>query len=260
MSVLRDTPATLLIHGLGGTAYDLGEVPRTLESLGHTVYLPTLPGHAGEPHDLLQVGARDWLGHITEQYRELRQRHSVVHLGGLCLGALLALEVAKREGHPDRLLLMAPTVFLDGWGLPKNTWMRHLVYRFGSLAERMRIDESEPYGIKNDRLRRIVRSRFSRGDRFHYPYVPLATIREVDRLRSWVRRGLGKIACPTLLVYAREDEITSPRSARYLSQRLGGTLETLALADSYHMLTVDNERALLNQRVHAFMATETPRR
>jgi carboxylesterase len=254
MSELRNTPATLLIHGLGGTAYDLGEVPRTLEALGHTVYLPTLPGHAGEPLDLLQVGAHDWLDCVTAQYRELRKRHRVVHLGGLCLGALLALEVAKREGHRDRLILMAPTLFLDGWGLPKNTWMRHFVYPLRRLAERMRIDESEPYGIKNDRLRKIVRARFSRGDRFHYPFVPLATIREVDRLRGWVRRGLDAVTCPTLLVYAREDEITSPRSAHYLSSRLGGELETVELANSYHMLTVDNERALVNQSVHSFVA------
>jgi surfactin synthase thioesterase subunit len=48
----------------------------------------------------------------------------VVHLAGVCLGALVALEVARLENHQDKLALYAPPLFLDGWSLPRLTWLR----------------------------------------------------------------------------------------------------------------------------------------
>jgi carboxylesterase len=47
-------PAALLIHGLGGTVYDLGSLGRTLEDVGIVTHAP-LPGHGTVPADLLDI-------------------------------------------------------------------------------------------------------------------------------------------------------------------------------------------------------------
>lgn len=258
---MRSTrPAALLIHGLGGTVYDLGSLGRTLEDADIVTHSPTLPGHGTEPEDLLGIRWQEWVDAMRHEYRELKKRHQVVHLAGVCLGALVALEVAREENHQDRLALYAPPMFLDGWALPRLTWLRPLAYAIPGLAARMRVPEVDPFGIKNQRIRKLIQQRFERGERFHYAYIPLACIREVDGLRRRLKPRLSEITCPTLIVHAEEDDITSPRSARFLQSRLGGKVDYMPLNDSYHMILVDNERmSVLARSLDFFTARPAPR-
>ena len=80
--------------------------------------------------------------------------------------------------------------------------------------------------------------------------MPLACVEQVDRLRGWVMSGLSQITCPTLICHAREDELTSPRSAAFLEQEIGKEHTNVVLLDnSYHMICVDNDRDLVARRV-----------
>ncbi len=54
-------PAVFLIHGLGGTEYDLGSMHKRLKNAGFVTYSLTLPGHGTKPEDLVNVRAEDWL-------------------------------------------------------------------------------------------------------------------------------------------------------------------------------------------------------
>lgn len=251
-------PAVFLIHGLGGTQYDLGSMHKRLKNAGFVTYSITLPGHGGKPEDLVGVRAEDWLEAVRVKYREIIDQHEVVHVMGMCMGALLSVETCKRERHAKgRLVALAPPVFIDGWSTPWYRGLRPLVYRIPGLANRMKVTEEEPYGIKNEQLRAIVRAKFERGDAFAYSWVPLACIREVDRLRGFVMKGLDKIPCPTLVIHAREDELTSLRSANFLVQRIGagkraGQARMVVLENSYHLICVDNDKELLAQRVLEF--------
>ncbi|MYM24221.1 alpha/beta fold hydrolase [Duganella sp. FT135W] len=251
-------PAVLLIHGLGGTQYDLGSLHKRLKNAGFVTYSITLPGHGGQPADLIGVRAEDWLEAVRVKYREIIGQHEVLHVMGMCMGSLLAIETCKREGHAKgRLVALAPPVFIDGWSTPWYRGLRHLLYWIPGMAERMRVDEEDPYGIKNDELRAIVRAKFERGDAFAYSWVPLACIREVDRLRRLVMRGLSRIPCPTLVIHARRDELTSLRSANFLVEHIGagqraGQARMVILENSYHLICVDNDKELLTQRALEF--------
>lgn len=251
-------PAVFLIHGLGGTQYDLGSMHKRLKNAGFVTHSITLPGHGGQPPDLIGVRAEDWLDAVRTKYRELVAQHEVLHVMGMCMGSLLAIETCKRERHTQgRLVALAPPVFIDGWSTPWYRGLRHLLYHVPGVAERMRVDEEEPYGIKNDQLRAIVRAKFERGDAFAYSWVPLACIREVDRLRRFVMKGLDRIACPTLVIHAREDELTSPRSANFLVEHIGGGARAgqasmVILENSYHLICVDNDKEVLAQRTLEF--------
>ncbi|MGC0151743.1 acyl-CoA-binding protein [Chromobacterium vaccinii] len=252
-------PGILLIHGLGGTQYDLGSMHKRLKNAGFATHSLTLPGHGGRPEDLNGVRMEDWLEAVRAKYREVAAQHEVLHLMGMCMGALLAVETAKRERHDKgRLIVLAPPVYIDGWATPWYRGLRPLLYRIPGLPERMKVEEEEPYGIKNEQLRAIVKAKFKRGENFHYGWVPLACIREVDRLRAAVMRGLERIACPTLVVHARQDELTSLRSAHYLVERIGhgkraGQARMVVLEDSYHMVCVDNDREIVGKNVLEFL-------
>ncbi len=249
-----------LIHGLGGTQYDLGSMHKRLKNAGFVTHSLTLPGHGTRPEDLVGVTAEDWIDAVVAKYREVRDQHPTLHLMGMCMGSLLAAALAQREAHAKgRLVLLAAPIFIDGWATPWYGALRPLLYLLPGVPTRMKIEEEDPFGIKNEQLRAIVKAKFERGENFHYRWVPLECMRQVDRLRRIVMAGAPKIACPTLVVHAREDELTSMRSANFLVEKIGGARARMViLEDSYHMICVDNDREIVAKNVLEFLGAAMP--
>ncbi|MES2054181.1 MAG: acyl-CoA-binding protein [Pseudomonadota bacterium] len=252
-------PAVFLIHGLGGTQYDLGSMHRRLKNAGFVTHSLTLPGHGTTPEDLVKVTAEQWMEAVTAKYHEVAAQHETFHIMGMCMGALLATELAKRQRHTrGRLIVLAPPIFFDGWATAWYTPLRHLVYYLPGAPARMKIEEEDPFGIKNEQLRAIVKAKFARGENFHYRWVPLACIRQVDRLRGWVMKGLKGMASETLVIHAREDELTSLNSANYLVEQIGGArARMVVLENSYHMICVDNDREQVARCVLEFFGASS---
>ncbi|WP_153101422.1 alpha/beta hydrolase [Paraburkholderia hayleyella] len=239
---MTDRTGVLLIHGLGGTQYDLGSLHKAVRRAGGDTHMLTLPGHGTRPEDLVGVSAEAWLDSVTEQYQTLAAEYDTLHVAGMCMGALVALLLCHRVQHArGKLALLAAPVFIDGWSTPWYRGLRYVLYRVPGVAERLRVDEGEPFGIKNPLIRAIVKKKFERGDSFHYPWVPLDCIREVDRMRSWVRTAAPATPCSTLVLHAREDELTSLRSAEFLQAAMPDA-RSVVLENSYHMICADNDR------------------
>ena len=256
-----NTPdGVFLIHGLGGTQYDLGSMHKRLKNAGLVTHSLTLPGHGTKPEDLAGVTAEDWIDAVVAKYREVRDQHPRLHLMGMCMGSLLAAVVAEREKHTKgNLVMLAPPVFIDGWATPWYRGLRPLLYAVPGIGRTMKIEEEDPFGIKNEQLRAIVKAKFERGENFHYRWVPLECIRQVDRLRGILMKGAKEIRCPTLVVHAREDELTSLRSANFLVEQIGGgRARMVVLEDSYHMICVDNDREIVAKNVLEFFGAALP--
>jgi len=254
--VSQQRVGALLIHGLGGTEFDMGAMHKVLARAGIEPHGVTLPGHAGCPEDLLDVKVEDWMAVVTQRYRELCAQYEVLHVIGMCLGALLAVELCKRESHTrGALVSLSAPVFLDGWSTPWYRAVRYLVYRLPGLRRWIRVREEDPYGVKSELVRAFIKAGFARGDGFHYQWVPLACVRQVDRLRGMVRQGLERMRCPTLIMHAEEDELTSPRSARFLERRIPQSTVVM-LQDSYHMICVDQERERVMRNVLGFLGKD----
>ncbi|WP_316893664.1 alpha/beta hydrolase [Ralstonia mannitolilytica] len=261
----RHDEVVLLVHGLGGTPHDLGQLQSRINGLGMQTADLMLPGHGSQPESLRDVTLDDWINALRGKLASLRERFRAIHVVGMCMGALLALEVSKREAlgsnGRDRLILLAPPLFLDGWSLPWYRSIRHALYRIPMLADYIRIPERSPYGVKNQRLRTVLKRRFSRGDNRHYNWVPLSTIRELDRLRQMAMDGLARLQCSTLLVHSVDDELTSLKSAQYIRDRINEGQATrkarlAALSDSYHMICIDNEREDVASQVTEFLRAD----
>jgi len=257
----QTTPdGVFLIHGLGGTQYDLGSMHKRLKNAGFVTHSLTLPGHGTDPADLAGVAAEDWIEAVIAKYREIRDQHPKLHVMGMCMGALLASVVAQREKHAKgNLVMLAPPVFIDGWATPWYRALRPLLYVVPGVGRTMKIEEEDPFGIKNEQLRAIVKAKFERGENFHYKWVPLECIRQVDRLRAIVMKSAKEIRCPTLVVHAREDELTSLRSANFIVEQVGGgRARMVVLEDSYHMICVDNDREIVAKNVLEFFGAAMP--
>jgi carboxylesterase len=245
----------LLIHGLGGTPLELRSIARGLAARGSTVLCCQLAGHCGSEADLLATRWPDWYRSVETALDALEERCTTIVVGGLSMGAILALRLAA--AHPRRvhgLALFAPTLWYDGWSIP---WYRFLLRMFikTPVAQRYRFTEREPYGIKDERIRAVVAGAMLAGksDEAGIAHTPARSIRELWRLVDTVRRDLPSIKAPALIVQAREDDISALSNAVYLQRRLGGLVDCLVLDDSYHLVTVDRQRDIVIDRSADFV-------
>ena len=245
----------LLIHGLGGTPIELRFIAQGLARAGHTVYCNQLAGHCGTPEELRRSTWREWYASVEEAHDRLKQDCDVVVAGGLSMGGILALHLA--QNRPDSvhgLLLFAPTLRLDGWSMP---WYSRALHYVRPLPIKLEFDlaEHEPYGLKDKRVRSLVVASMQSGDSSQAGVfsTPMRCFANFNALASVVKRDLASVRQPTLIVHPREDDIASLKNAQHLQANLGGLVDTLILNDSYHMVTLDQQRHIVAERSERFV-------
>lgn len=252
----------LLLHGLRGNPMELQLVAQRLHSAGHTVWVPYLTGYGQRPGDETPLRASErWEEKALACFEALAAEHGPAAVGGLCIGADLALRVAHRAGASvTGLILISTTLYYDGWNLP---WYRWLLPLAGPtpLRHLYSLREKEPYGVKNERIREwIARQMEGTGNSVAGARdLPLTAIYQAYRLMARVRGSLPEITQPALILHAVEDEMASLRTPNLLAARLGSRrIDKRLFADSYHMLTLDNEREHVARACSEFLASLTP--
>lgn len=236
--------AVLLIHGLTGTPVEMQAVGRGLAAKGFSVYGMQLPGHCGSELDLLETGWRDWYRGVETAWQEVASRHADVFVAGLSMGALMAMHLsAQYPGRIRGLGLYSTTLVYDGWAIPKLAFLLPLFLRT-PIANRYRFIENYPYGIKNDRLRQVIHSAMVSGQSAAAGNLGMLgrSLRELRQLIAIVKREMPSVGTPTLVLQARDDDVTSPRNAEYVARHLGGPVRVEYLDDCYHMITIDQQR------------------
>ncbi|MDR0528360.1 MAG: alpha/beta fold hydrolase [Zoogloeaceae bacterium] len=244
----------LLIHGLTGTPSEMRFVARGLMAEGFETECVRLAGHCGSEADLLATGWRDWFASVEEAAEVLRQRVDHLFVAGLSMGAVLAIKYAIE--HPEKtsgLGLYGATFFYDGWSVPRYwTSLTPLLAFFVRLGfgRNLVFMESEPYGVKNERLRRIIAGKMLAGDAraAGLPGNPWPSLEQFFRLSRDVQKNLHRVRAPALALHAREDDVASLKNVFLIQRSLGAPVETVILANSYHMITVDQEKTVVVAR------------
>ena len=244
----------LLIHGLTGTPIELRYISNGLARAGFTVSVPQLAGHCGTLEDLKATTWQDWYQSAEDALIELRKTCDLVIVGGLSMGAVLALRLAAE--HPDTVdgaTLFAPTFRFDGWSMPWYGRLFDLVNDNWS-ADKFLFTEREPYGIKNVRFREFVMNAIHSDDSSQagLPGTPGRSLMQFRYLTQSVNRVLGLIRQPTLVLHPREDDRASLSNAEHLQRRLGGRVTTVVLEDCYHVITLDQQRDVVLDETREF--------
>lgn len=244
----------LLIHGLGGTPVELRFVAQGLARAGYTVHCCQLAGHCSTVKALRKSTWPQWYASVEEAHDQLRQHCDVVIAGGLSMGAILALHLAQQR--PDTvhgLALYAPTLWMNGWSMPWYSGLLRFA-RPSPLKLNINLAEHEPYGLKDERVRNFVVNSMLSGDSSQAGVfsTPLRAFAQLNSLVAVVKRGLGSIATPTLIIHPREDDIADLDNAIYLQRKLAGRVDMVVLEDSYHIITLDRQRHVVIERSATF--------
>jgi carboxylesterase len=246
----------LLIHGLGGTPVEMRYVAQGLARAGYTVHVPQLAGHCATPEELWATTWQHWYESVEEEHGRLRERCSKIVVGGLSMGAILALHHAVQySDEVSALTLYAPSLWLDGWGIPwYSSLFRLITQRW--FAQIFPFAERDPWGIKDPRIRALIEQVIKSGDSSQagVAAVPGSLMLELRWLVQRVKDEIAKIKQPTLIVHPREDDRASLRNVSFLQDNLGGPVHTVVLDDSYHIVTLDRQRELVVQRTLDFLS------
>jgi carboxylesterase len=244
----------LLIHGLGGTPIEMRYVALALSRAGHTVSVPQLAGHCATEVDIKYSTWQDWYGSVDKALTELRKTCDTVVVGGLSAGAVLSLHLAaNRPNDVQGVACYAPTLWLNGWGVPWYGKLWRFVYHKWA-ANMIQFTECEPFGIKDKRMREMVIEALHSGDASKAGMwsTPGGPMLELRWLTDIVRRQLPSIKQPTLLMHPREDDRADINNSFYLQRKLGGPVEMTVLDDCYHIVTIDKQRDVVAERTVDF--------
>lgn len=249
----------MLIHGLTGTPNEMRVVAKGLHKAGFTVYCVQLAGHCGNEEDLLATSWRDWYASVEAGAERLKKRVDHLFVGGLSMGALLALRLAaQRPDLVDGVAAYATLFRHDGWSMPLITRFSFMLplFRLLGIGRHRSFLEQPPYGIKDENLRKQIVAKMQSGDSSQagLPGNPWYAVAEMCALSATVRRQLSDIRSPCLVVHATEDDVASVRNAELIARRVThAPVEMVLLKDSYHMVTIDRERRTVIARSIAFI-------
>jgi carboxylesterase len=249
----------LLIHGLTGTPLEMRLLGKGMNNAGFTVHGVQLAGHCGTVDDLLATRWQDWYGSVERAAEKLSREVDHLFVGGLSMGAMLALKFAADQ--PRRVAgvgVYGATFRYDGWAIPPLARLTFML----PLAKWLRICkyslfmEAEPYGLRDEGLRSQISAAMKSGDSSvaGLPGNPWYSLYELFLLSRIVRRQLPQVTAPCLIAHAVEDDIASLKNAQLVESGVSGPTEMLLLRDSYHMITIDRERRMLARRSAQYFA------
>jgi carboxylesterase len=102
----------LLVHGFTGSPAEMRRIAPAFQQHGLTVSAPLLPGHGTTPADLSCQRLEDWLDHVHASLSDLQRTCPTVFIGGLSLGALLALHVAAERPNLAGVVVYSPPILI----------------------------------------------------------------------------------------------------------------------------------------------------
>ncbi|HVN36496.1 MAG TPA: alpha/beta fold hydrolase [Casimicrobiaceae bacterium] len=241
--------AVLLLHGLCSTPLELRQFAAALRDAGFHVHTPTLAGYSAtasnRESDSDPASYRRWIADCAREVEACAATCDELLVCGVSLGATLALAVAaERPALVSGLSLISTTLFFDGWNISRWRFLLPLAC-YTPLGRFYRYRETPPYGVKNPRVRAWIAREFERGrlSSAGAATIPTSSLREADRLIRHVKRTLNRVRAPLLMIHAREDDVASLANVDYVRERVATTtFREIIVTNSYHMITLDNDR------------------
>jgi carboxylesterase len=225
--------AVLLLHGFGGTPYELKEMAEYLAKNNITVYVPLLAGHGTNLNDLKKITWHDDYAEVEQAVKILNLNYSQVYVGGLCNGGLLALEFASKNEVAGVISLSAPIFFSSKLvDMLSNNFVFSIIRIFTPYLRRIE------YGVTRDP---IAAKSLPSYDRF-----PVNSLITANELTKKIRVDIRNISSPVLIIQSTFDNRAAPYSARFIYDNVLSNQKKLVwLNNSGHVITIDYDKQLV---------------
>ena len=256
----RTGQGVLLIHGLTGAPAEMKPLAKRLARRGFEVFAPMLPGHGADEATLLKTTWRDWLDGLREAHDQFATEVDTVNVAGICVGGALGLLLAAERPSIRAAAVYSMTFEYDGWNMPRFAVAAPVIQLVANLpgVRSLAWAETHPFGLKDERLRSLAERAPGGLIEGAIDRLPLGALYQMYRMSRRLERMGKSIRTPTLILHARDDDMSHPRNAYRLQKALGGPTRLQLLDDSYHMIHVDQERDRVAAATAAFFGHVAP--
>jgi len=225
----------LLLHGFTGYTDELEEMSRYLNKKGITVSVPILPGHGTDVYDLSKYSWQEWFDFVKEEYKKLDKKVKRAYIGGISMGAGLALHYAAHYKTRGVVALSAGVKVLK-----PSIYVIPYVKSIIKYFPRKKSD--------GDVSKKIKRTR---------PEYNKTSLNAVDELRKFfihLKDDIPEITVPVLMVHGLKDHTIPFESASDIFEKLSSKYKKfVTLEKSYHLITMDVEKKKVFEETHKFI-------
>lgn len=224
----------LVLHGFTGSPVSMRPLAEVLAAAGFAVELPRLPGHGTAVADLVETGWDDWLTEAERALEALQARtpDGKVVVAGLSMGGTLTTALA--QGHPE----LAGIVLINA---PAATPPELAASLEEMMAGGMEVMDSIGGDIADPDA-----------DEASYGETPLRPLLTMIVAGQQVRERLPEIQVPTLIITSKQDHVVNPEDSDVLAEHISGPVERIWLEKSFHVATLDYDRAEVESSTVAF--------
>jgi carboxylesterase len=228
----------LLSHGFTGSPASMVPWGRYLAEQGYAVAVPRLPGHGTTWQEMNRTRWQDWYAEVERSFEKLRANCDHVVVGGLSMGATLALLLAA-ERQSEVAGIVSVNVSIDNkdprrFALPL---LKRVVPSFPGIAD----DVKKP-GVTES----------------GYDRLPLRAAAELVSLYKHLRPQLPRITQPLLVFRSSEDHTADPGSHDLLMRSVSSRdLTERVLENSYHVATLDYDAPVIFEESAEFVRRVT---
>lgn len=225
----------LLSHGFTGSPISMAPWGRDLAERGYTVSVPRLPGHGTTWQEMNTTTWSDWYEALDAELTTLRGRCEHVVVGGLSMGACLALRLAEqRPQDVDAVVMVNPAVASRD---PRLRLVPALKWVLPSMA-----------AIGGD----IKMAGVSEGA---YSRTPLKALHSMMQMWTDVRANLDQVTAPLLFFRSEDDHVVDDSTIALVRDGVSSEVaEYVTLSDSFHVATLDHDAPLIFERSATFVA------
>jgi carboxylesterase len=228
----------LLSHGFTGSPVSIRPWGRALGELGYGVRVPLLPGHATSWQDLNTKTWADWYGALSAELDALAAEHDAVVVGGLSMGGALVLRLAADRGDQIAgVMVVNPAVATKRLDVKALPVMKRVFASFPGIANDIKKIGVEEHG---------------------YTRTPLKAIHSLIQAWKPLIAVLPQIKAPLIYFRSAEDHVVDEASQPIILDRISSDdVEVVALPESFHVATLDNDAETIFKRSAEFVARVT---
>jgi carboxylesterase len=243
--------AVIFLPGLQGSMLELGSIPKIIKKLGHTCCVPIIQGYSAQSSfDTFDI----WLAELDRVINWLLESHDQVAIVGLSMGATLAIAYEADYQRDIPIVALSPVFAFDGWSVPWYYPLLYIVFKLGFTNWHYK--ESQPYGLRNPEVRRLVAKQIQEQEITEVGSASLSAkhLYQSLRLIEFARKMIADFHSDIKIICSIDDDVVAPKTIDWIYNNISSqTSQIIWLGGSYHIITLDNEREIVVNESVAFI-------
>ena len=222
--------AVLFIHGLSAKKIDNDYFIEKMKKMHNIdIYSFVLPGHEGDK--VSKVKYKEWIKKSECELNKVLKNYKEVTIVAHSMGTIIATNLAVRYKQIKKLVFISPAFIFGNFEQNKKD-LKKIVHK--------EVDMDLGTGFE--------------GSFTKLKEIPLSVWTEYRKMAKKNIKNIGKIKCPTLIIYGTSDNLVSKKSVLYVYNNLNCKKDIIMVDNVRHQVFKSSKRRLITNYIYKFIS------